>query len=428
MRSRLAKSRPLVPLAGRWLVFLAVVGAAVSGCAFGPRALENSRLRYNEAIKTTTEEQLLLNIVRLRYTDSPSSLSVSSIAEQREIVAGLRALPFFTSAAAGDLGSYRGTVLPNAEITGANRPTLSYTPIDDQEFTRRLFTPITLEGIAYLGKTTWPISTVFRLYLENLNWVPNAESASGPTPRDTPDYAVFLAGIQALQRLRDRSMAVLHYEEREERVTDGVPAGDGTAAAAVEAVKAGLEYRKDDQNRWSVVKKRQQPILRIGQVAKDDPDFLAFCRAFRLDPAKRTFELTTEKLDPFLVGAPAEGLVALDMETRSLLQVLFFVAHGVEVPPEHALSGVAPQTIGPDGMGFDWSQVLAGLFKVCWAVGKKPPPFAHVAVRYHGYWFYIDQRDRDTMATFHLLVELSRLELGAKAGAAPILTLPLGGR
>jgi hypothetical protein len=89
---------------------------------------------------------------------------------------------------------------------------------------------------------------------------------------------------------------------------------------------------------------------------------------------------------------------------------------------------VAPQTVGPDGKVFDWDQVLAGLFKVHWADCKCPPPFAHVAVHYQGYWFYIDQRDRDTMATFSLLVELSRLELGAKAGSVPVLTLPLGGR
>jgi hypothetical protein len=408
----------------------AVVGLALvvgGGCALGPRSVEDGRLRYNEAVKTTTEQQLLLNIVRLRYTDTPSSLSVSSIAEQREIVAGLKAIPFFTSAAAGNaFGGYRGAVLPQVELSGANRPTLSYTPLDDQEFTRRLFTPITLEGTAYLAKTTWPISTVFRLYLENLNWVSNAETASGPTPRDPPEFADFLTGVQALQRLQDRRLVALFTEEKEERATDGVPAGPNTPTAAVEAAKAGFEYRRGDDG-WVVVKKQPRPVLRVGAVPAHDPDFAALCRAFKLDPAKRTFDLTADTLDPFLADAPPAGLTQLDLETRSLLQVLFFVAHGVTVPPCHAASGVAPQTFGADGVGFDWDEVLTGLFKVSWAVGKNPPPCAAVAVRYRDYWFYIDDRDRDTKATFALLVEVSRLELGAKAGAAPILTLPLGG-
>jgi hypothetical protein len=114
------------------------------------------------------------------------------------------------------------------------------------------------------------------------------------------------------------------------------------------------------------------------------------------------------------------------LETRSLLQVLFFVSHGVEVPPPHVSSGVAPMTIGPDGMAFDWDLVLGGLFKVYSASGKKPPPCAFVAVCYRDHWYYIDDRDRDTKATFALLVELSRLELGSKAGPVPLFTLPLG--
>src|SRR4029077_5739458 len=113
---------------------------------------ETNRLRYNEAVKTTTEKQLLLNIVRLRYIDSPSSLAISNIAEQQEIVAGLKAIPFFTSAAAGPLGTYHGLVLPQAELGAANRPTLSYAPSDDQDFAKRLLTPITLDGVAYLAK------------------------------------------------------------------------------------------------------------------------------------------------------------------------------------------------------------------------------------------------------------------------------------
>ena len=65
---------------GLWVL---TVSLLVAGCtSFGPWALQRSRLQYNEVVKTTTEEQLLLNIVRLRYTDTPSSLAVSAIAAQ----------------------------------------------------------------------------------------------------------------------------------------------------------------------------------------------------------------------------------------------------------------------------------------------------------------------------------------------------------
>jgi hypothetical protein len=416
---------PRAHTAGRWVV-VAVAGLCAAGCSLGPRSIEQTRLQYNEAVKVTTEQQLLLNIVRLRYTDTPSSLALSAIADQQEVSAGLKAIPFFTAAAAGDIGSYRGNVLPQAELSRSSRPTLSYTPIDDQEFTRRLFTPISLEGMTYLAKTTWPISTVFRLWLENLNWVPNAETGSGPTPKYAPEYVEFLNGIQALQRLQDRKLVTLFTVERDERLTDGVAVGDSTPSAAVEAVKAGFEYRRDDKGEWAVVRKKQQPLLRVGTVPPNDPDFETFCHSFGLNPEIRTFELTTDKLDPFKVKAPAKGLDALDMETRSLLQVLFFAANGVEVPPAHIASGVAPMAFTADGTAFDWDQVLGGLFKVKCAVGKKPPTCAHVAVCYRDHWFYIDEQDRDSKSTFALLVELSRLELTSKAGVTPLFTLPLG--
>src|SRR5205823_3261952 len=138
-------------------------------------AIPEDRIQYNEALKTSAEAELLLNIVRLRYTDTPSSLAVTSVANQYEFVKNLGILPFFTASAAGmSSGGYRGTVLPQIGVSGATRPTFTFTPQDDLDFTTRLFTPLSLQAIASLSKTTWPTATVFRLWLENVNWVSNA--------------------------------------------------------------------------------------------------------------------------------------------------------------------------------------------------------------------------------------------------------------
>src|SRR5438876_765806 len=123
--------------------------ALISGCAsLGPNALQQTRLHYNEVVKATTEEQLLLNIVRLRYTDTPSSLAVSTIAAQFERSQNFQLTPFFTSAGSDINRSYTA-ILPQVGAGSADRPTVSLTPLDDQEFTRKLFTPLTLDGIIY---------------------------------------------------------------------------------------------------------------------------------------------------------------------------------------------------------------------------------------------------------------------------------------
>lgn len=399
------------------------------GCTIGPRALDNSRLRYNEVVKKTSEEQLLLNIVRLRYTDTPSSLSVTTIAAQHELVKSLKLMPFFGPSQNQQLGPF-STLLPQAELNAADRPTISMTPQDDQDFTKRLFTPIPLDGVVYLSKTTWPISTVFRLWLENINWVSNAETASGPTPKTPPVFADFLNGMDALQRLQDRRLVAFFTEERDEKMSEGLPTARLAGNAIVEAAKAGYEFKKDDKkDSWTLTKKKQQPLLRINNDVVKDADVIAFCNAFKLKTGLATFDIVTDKADPFLVGAPKDGLPYLDFETRSLLQVLFFLSHGVEVPVEHRTCGLAPMTLEGDGREFDWHQVLGGMFEVRSCKGHHRPPHAAVAIHYHDYWFYIDERDRDTKATFALILDLSRLELAGKSGSgAPVLTLPLGGR
>ncbi len=125
----------------RWCMRRAVVvvlsSVLAAGCTtFGQYTMDQTRLHYNEVIKRTTEEQLLLNIVRLRYTDTPSSLAVSAIAAQFERSHSLQLTPFFV---AGSDASFTA-VLPQALVLGADRPTVSLTPLDDQEFTRKLFT------------------------------------------------------------------------------------------------------------------------------------------------------------------------------------------------------------------------------------------------------------------------------------------------
>jgi hypothetical protein len=401
-----------------------LASALLAGCMTGPRALQETRLHYNEVLKSTTEQQLLLNIVRLRYTDTPSSLSIANIAAQFEVVRQLQLTPFFVASGAEPNRSY-SAVLPQAGISTADRPTFSLVPIDDAEFTRKLFTPLTLDGVLYLAKTTWPIGTVFRLYLENLNWVPNAQLASGPTPKTASPYADFVRGVLALQELQTRGQAVFSTEERIESAGGPIPASQVNAASVIEAAKNGYELRPaDGGNTWTLGKKFRQPILFLDPAVLDSPVALEFVDAFGLKRGLAKYDVTVDTLNPF-ARSGSSGFTVIDLETRSLLQAMYFVSHGVDIPPEHRDSGLARTTVTASGNAFDWRQVTNGLFLVQWSKGNSPPAAAHVAVSYQGYWFYIDATDHDTKATFSLLMELSRLDLQTKTGDRPLLTLPL---
>src|SRR5215470_16652891 len=69
---------------GRVAVLLAVVAGA-GGC-LGPKAVRHTRLRYNEVVRDTNDQQLLINIVRLRYADSPVFIDLPTITSQFEMV------------------------------------------------------------------------------------------------------------------------------------------------------------------------------------------------------------------------------------------------------------------------------------------------------------------------------------------------------
>src|SRR5258708_3960270 len=57
------------------------------GC-LGPTAVSHTRTRYNEVYRDTNDEQLLLNIVRLRYADSPVFIDLPNITSQFEVSGG----------------------------------------------------------------------------------------------------------------------------------------------------------------------------------------------------------------------------------------------------------------------------------------------------------------------------------------------------
>src|ERR1700722_19027707 len=69
------------------LVILLAGVVSLSGC-LGPKAVRYTRLRYNEVVRDTNDEQLLINIVRLRYADSPVFIDLPNITSQFELSGG----------------------------------------------------------------------------------------------------------------------------------------------------------------------------------------------------------------------------------------------------------------------------------------------------------------------------------------------------
>ncbi len=402
--------------------------AGSGGCAFGPKVLEKSHSRYNASVRRVNEEQLLENIVRCRYNESPFKLTVSSIAAQYELSGGAEARPFFVAPnPSGSVFKTFTSVLPDITAGAANRPTITLIP-SGGDAVRRFLTPIAPETLSYLGSTCWPIATVLRLYVERLNGVPNAPSASGPQRPFAPDFARFQRVAYLLQVAQDLSLGDISSEERPKELGAPIAAAAITPAAAVEAAKNGLEYQPaGDGHSWVLTRKERKLVLEINPGDVDHPVIKELMSLLNLQAGERKFEVLTSENVADPIRFPGPPIRELHITPRSTAQVFFYLANGIEVPLEHVAAGLAPLPLAPDGTVFDTRAVTDGLFQVHTCKGHKPPPTAYAAVKYRGYWYYIDDRDQASKTTFALVLQLSRIDFAAhEPTGGPFLTLPVG--
>jgi hypothetical protein len=267
-----------------------------------------------------------------------------------------------------------------------------------------------------------------RLWVERLNGVPNAPSASGPQRDLVPDFGRFRRAADLMQAAQDLGLGVVRPEERSVEVSGPLPPSAMTAASAVEAAKNGLEYRPSaDGAFWVLVRKERRLVLEINPAVLGHPVLEELTFLLNLEPDRLRYDVVTSPgvvLDPLRSPTPPSG--ELRVSLRSSSQVYFYLANGIEVPPEHLAAGLVRLPIGPDGRVFDGRELTAGLFTVHVERGHKPPPTAFVAIKYRGYWYYIDDRDQETKATFALMLSMSRLDFGRGQPSAPFLTLPVG--
>ena len=411
-----------------WLSSWALL--AGGGCSFGPKVLERSHGKYSEAVRRVDEEQLLRNLVHLRYNETPVHLSLASIAAQYELNGMAEAQPFFEAPnPAGSTFRSFTSILPGASVSGANRPTLTLIPSDSGTAVRQFLTPISAETLIFLLQTSWPVETVLRLWVERLNGVPNAATASGPQRDILPDFERFRRAASLLQSIQDQGLGVVHPDENLVQVGGPFPKESMDAAAGVEAVKNNLEYRpSDDGAGWSLIRKEKRLVVDVNPASIGHPDLVELSSILHLQPDLPRYDIGAAQgiipdpmRSPTLLPSPG-----IQFNLRSTAQVYYYLANGVEVPFDHLVSGLVHPPRGPDGKPFNGQAITEGLFKVHACRGHNPPANAFVAVKYRDYWYYVDDRDQSTKSTFALMLQLSRLDFARQQPGGPLLTLPVG--
>lgn len=362
--------------AGKWRTALAAAAVAtLTGCySFGPDSLRGTHSLYNEAIVGSVNEQFLQNIVRLHYRDPTFFLDVASVAStmKLDLSGGLDQTTLGLNGAA----SANNILKFSAGAAYSNYPTITYSPLQGENFVKSVLSPIPIEAVFALAGSGWSARRVFSLCVERINGIENAPSASGPTPEKSPD--------------RSR-----RFEELLQLIED--IAGEDLIAPRVnpETKELLLEFR---------------PAPEHAETIRKIKDMLG------LDQDIQSYRIAGD----FLTHSPD----TVTIRTRTLMGIFFYMSHRVDTPETHKAAGLVTTTRNKDGSEFDWGDTPGGkLFHLRQSASH--PDMAFLAIPYRGQWFYLADDDLESKSTFMLLSQLFRLQAGATKSTGPMLTIPV---
>lgn len=438
--------RPVI-VVGCFVIIFGCIG--LGGCVRGARLVSESHASYNEALRLRLDEELLLNLVRLRYRDRPLFLQVSSVIArfEREGSLGVNA-GVSSEASSGAAPTLSGGV--GVDLGYSEQPTVTFTPLQGEDFAERLLRPIDLETLALLQRSGWSIERVMRLTVQRMNGLDNAAGASGPTPARSPEFREFVEAARALKQLQDQRAVVIGSETVSTSMSDPIPAKNLLASDVLAAARAGhrfeaapVDVESSDaeqpttedgnvaagaQNETFVVLQTTQShfVLRVAAAQTSSSTTQRLRQVLGLHPEPRSYDLESAAGAVEDALGPSGERRRIVLVTRSLLGVLFFLCHAVEIPSIHNEEGIVTVTQDESGAPFSWSAVTDGLLRIRSSVER--PDTAAIAVPYRGHWFYIDDDDLDSKSTFALLTQLYALQAGDPVtGAAPVPTIPIGG-
>jgi hypothetical protein len=347
-------------------LLLSVVIGLVGCSSFGPPSVDRDRFEYINAIASSWKQQTLLNIVKLRYADTPVFLDVG------QIISGYQLQGTVAIGGSVSSTSYYGDILSMGS-TGSftDKPTITYTPLTGAHFIQVMITPIPPPALLMRVEEGWPIDILLQLGAQAINGLSNRKSGVQGHAAD-PDFLRLLAALRRLQ------------------------------------VSGVLDFRVE----VSKETKQEGAILIINQMNLP-PEVQADRNLVRKLLGLRT-DLKEFKI---VYGTISNKDDVIAIQTRSGFQLLAQLGSYVEVPAEHIAEGrTYPQIKRSDSV-----LSLPPLIKI--HADKAQPADSFVAVRYRDYWYWVDDRDFRSKGIFTFLMIIMTLAETEEKTPVPIVTI-----
>ena len=390
--------------------------AVLTGCVVGPGTLERDYPRYSQAIRDIEDEHLLLNLVRMRYLETPVFLQISSISTTYGINVSASAAAANTS---GSGSSTSGGVGGSYSET----PTFTYSLPDSKEYFGAMVAPLSTAQLAPLAMSG--AGGFLRMGLERINRLENVSSFSGWTNVVPPSYPEFDEALDLLEVLERDSLIDFTYNIVSRPASSPFDElGEHSSISAAEEV--GIEFWKTEEGQWAARYGKRTPYLRFtgASPAADDPRLLRLRELLNLDPQKYSFpivdvDFSLTEMIRIRGGQPAAAFDAeakfgeIVIANRSMLEILGIASRSVQVPEEHLQAGLA--AVNENTLGE----------RLTIHSSKDEPSNAAIAAQHKGVWYYVAADDLNSKMTFLRLNSLIEVTAGRPAGAQPLLTIPV---
>jgi hypothetical protein len=399
-----------------------VVPLLVVGCQIGPRAIKSSFPQYSEAIRQTEDEQMLLNLVRLRYNVMPVFLQISSISTSFGIRADVGASATLTE-------TRNGVITPdvfglNGSVGYDERPTITFSMPESREFLGRMLAPVGADQLAVLSQSGWGTNRVWGIGIKRINRLENLDVAEQRQPQTFEQYR---EAIRLIDSLRNEGLINFGYGFKSMPTSPAVPEISSRGIAEAQAAFGG-EFVAVENDQFMLYTFKKILFMHFSPGSDDASDAQRLRELLDLDPSVYSFAIVdasmsnVEKKRLFGLSGVSAGIDPdvvwdeLGLSNRSMMEILFFASTGVDVPDKHVEAGIVDEP--EHGIPSERFTVLSS---------KSMPRNAAVRVPYRGYWFYIAEDDLESERTFLLLNALFAVTGGRVTGANPILTIPVGG-
>jgi len=308
----------------RFRLGVLVSALALAACV-GPPSLRQSVLGYDDTISRIERELLLVNIGRMHRQLPPHFTGTSAIAATFDY----RTNAGIAGTVAEAVGTNSYTL--NLGASAAENPTFSIVPVQGEEFTRRILSPMEESKFAFLIFQGAPIDMVLRLMADGIE----EQNPDGTfrrfvlnRPAAADEYAEFrrrVAHLAWLNAKRKLFVGPLSYSETVQR---GLPApAPGDLMAALDK---GFSWRRDTDGTYALTRTVNGRVA----ITNYDPRALdeAAIRALNGRAAANPGNFVLVDVRPDRPGGdlPLSGAFKL----RSLNAILGFVAEGIDTAPE----------------------------------------------------------------------------------------------